>query len=550
MKKVQVWSGFVWTSFLLICLATNVLPETKDRSKVEERVGAKGYSIQPLKRVQGVIKSEAVKEGIPDIIANAGGIVTLFKIDYSGSPKAVIKAVGDTILPLITTGLSIIPGGTLIAGVVSGIWGALAPFFGGSGKSPMELMIEDLKDEMNRQIEEVRKEMDDKLSSVVHRAIRGAIKRNDYVCNKYAVLSKLFSEDLKDHKPINISLRMEMVADLNDCDDFLKDTAEAFVYPEFADILWVPSAITTLIRVAFLTEVANYGVLLDLDPDIIAMFWLELKRDITRHFKFASQGVQKRLEKVIGKKKKVDKFNFTAAEYEGCRMQAELLYFDRQIYPYGVPKQFQVYSDDLRLNMADFNVTESDEPHHIQAYYNDFDKPRNLGNNVLLNCMMGPARISRVPDTRMFLGVTFVPNKSYQLRLLYFQKNENLGIKDPYSLNGPIEKTSFVAEASGNVITLTAKSGMSHEESAQRFEIPTSYHVMSCDHKGECLSEGIAYSGNYVILNFMAINVETEDNLKGAIFIETKDEMSFQDTDDKLLFGIEIIVLPKMAKTI
>jgi len=328
-----------------------------------------------LPQVQKFAKTEEFKNGIPNAVGSLGGIGSLVKIDFKADPKQVIANVGNVIVPIISAGLCLIPGGALIAGIVSGVWSIVSALLGlGAGPSPMELAIDDIKKDIKelqalvRKVAgklpgTVRKEADAKLKSIFHQAFHGELQRNNYVCTKYSMISKDFMDDIKNNRMIDESRRIEIIASIHDCDNFLKDTSEAFVFDDFAEVLWVPAVFTTLMRTTFLAEISNYGASLKIDKPIIASFWMEIKADIKRHFEFALKGMKDRVHSVGLQG------DFHPSEYEACKLQTQILYTDREIYPYGVPKQFLIEKYEPEVRIADYNVTKNSGPLHLQIFH-------------------------------------------------------------------------------------------------------------------------------------------------------------------------------------
>lgn len=98
--------------------------------------------------------------------------------------------------------------------------------------------------------------------------------------------------------------------------------------------------ITAFVRITFLAKVTNYGDALRIDEPMIRLFRSELKADIKRQFEFTKNYFTKTSE-AFGVKNVPNKLKiFTQTEYAGCKMQAQLLYLDREMYPYGVQNSF------------------------------------------------------------------------------------------------------------------------------------------------------------------------------------------------------------------
>lgn len=201
------------------------------------------------------------------------------------------------------------------------------------------------------------------------------------------------------------SLRKAVVtAYLTDCDNFLKDSAEGFDYPEFADVLWIPALESTLTRLSLLTEAIYWGEELGLIPETIYKFHYETTLDVKRQLDRFRDAMAIARENM---KKTGRRYNFTEQEIDGCRMQAMLPYFDTSVYPKGMPKQTS--------NPNEFAVQKNTTGvYHAQYFYR---KENYKLQDTIMNCFMG----SLVTTTAKEISIEYFieKGKSYEVRLIY-----------------------------------------------------------------------------------------------------------------------------------
>lgn len=584
-----------WWSFVFI-LTTHFLPDGSTKAyEIQERV--QKFPVKTAGELSSFIRDQNMKRSVPDFIGKVGiGTAGVQKIDFKKPVKEVIADIGDVVVPLVSLGLSLIPGiGPIIGGAMSFVYGLFSPLLRGNQESPMQKMINSINKElenihrkfekMEEKIkEDLRKERNAQLSNIMNRAFHGEMSRNEYVCNKYARLSKLYVEDLKKNRTIDESLRIEMIAIMQDCDNFLKDTTEGFVHPEFADVLWLPSVITTLIRISFLTEVANYGVSLKIDEDSIFMFWQELKTDIKRHLTFFIDVVKQRVKTLHTRD------NLTSYEYEACKLQKQVIYFDRQIYPFGVPDQTVISKNDTEVRIADFNITAgNDDTRHIQVFYNvlkhrelrqpgepplhsvnswQMAEPKEIvipdHSSGILNCIMGPTMKTHMSYVRMTLRITYVPQKSYQVRVLYFirEGNTNYGVLGYVFYDRGLKKklVSVVDGKEGDSSILMRITDQDPSQSPERFDFKTAIYYMNCPisdpvdpnydswsteptKNGDCHMMGSAQIGRFVVETVLLFNVLSYEDAKSTIIVENANPKEM----DILIFGVELIVRPVIS---
>lgn len=562
-------------------VTSKISHQDRQQLQVEER-----FKLNP----SSLTKKIVTNDGFPDVVSGMGGIGSLISIDYSASPKEVIKEVGDALVPLISAGLSLIPGvGPIIGGVLTAVWSIFSPLIFGQKENPLMLMIKDIRkdmDDIKKHInelakkipEQMRKEMDDKMVSIIDRTVHGELSRNRYVCGKYSMVSKVFSDTLRANKTFSETQRIEMISLMHNCDNFLKDTAEAFVYPEYVTILWIPSAIATFMRVSFLTEVANYGYALKVDQPLIHLFLFELKNELKRHSEYYIRAVEARESGyyIVSNEFYIDKNPFNEYENQGCKIQHELLYLDRERYPHGVPQYLQIYGESGFLNLTDFNVTVNNESRHIQVFYNEVNKlffnPSLLG-QTLRNCFWGPAIMEavdiRIKGFELSFDVKYVTNRTYEIRVVYFVPQ----FSDVIPKGHPIEENEFsvypesnksatldfrnkkvtVYEESNNTLNITIENGLPSNDSAKRFVLKTAFRAVDCntdfgrtEYGGEvCRDQGKFFSGEFVVESVASFQVLSEKDSKGKIKISTPvfyDQLYFA-----FILGAEIVVLPVAA---
>lgn len=225
-----------------------------------------------------------------------------------------------------------------------------------------------------------------------------------YICDKYSAASRVFSKEIKQNRSVT-SLRRAVVGSyLTSCDNFLKDSAEGFDYPEFADALWIPALQSTLTRLSLLTEAIYWGEELGLIPEIIVNFHSETTRDVKRQldrFKDAMAIARDNMKKT-GKR-----HNFTEQEIDGCRMQAMLPYFDTSVYPKGMPKQTSDPNE-----FADEKNTAG--VYHAQYFYRNQDYRLE---DTIMNCFMGSLVTTTAKEVQMEYFME--KGKSYEVRLIY-----------------------------------------------------------------------------------------------------------------------------------
>lgn len=191
---------------------------------------------------------------------------------------------------------------------------------------------------------------------------------------------------------------------LNDCDNFLKDSAEGFDYPEFADVLWIPALQSTLTRLSLLTEAIYWGAELGLMPEMVISFHAETTRDVKRQLDRFSQAMAIARESM---KKSGKRYDFTEQEIDGCRMQAMLPYFDTSVYPKGMPKRT---SDPNEFAKQESTVG----VYHAQYFYRE-ENPEQK--NTLMNCFMGS--LVTTFSTEVSIEYFIEKGKSYEIRLIY-----------------------------------------------------------------------------------------------------------------------------------
>lgn len=184
----------------------------------------------------------------------------------------------------------------------------------------------------------------------------------------------------------------------------MKDTAEGFDYPEFADALWLPALQSTMTRLALLTEAIYWGEELGLIPEIVAMFHVETTRDVKRQFNRFRDAMAIARENM---KKTGKQYDFTEQEIDGCRMQAMLPYFDTSVYPKGMPKRTS--------DPNEFATQESTVGVYHMQYFHQAEsvEPR----DTLMNCFMGSLVTTFSNEVKMEYFIE--KGKSYEVRLIY-----------------------------------------------------------------------------------------------------------------------------------
>lgn len=201
------------------------------------------------------------------------------------------------------------------------------------------------------------------------------------------------------------SLRRAVVGTyLTDCDNFLKDSAEGFDYPEFADALWILALQSTLTRLALLTEAIYWGEELGLLPGIIVNFHSETTRDVKRQLDRFRDAMVIARENM---KRTGNRYNFTEQEVDACRMQAMLPYFDTSVYPKGMPKR----TSDPNEFAEQKNTT---GVYHVQYFHR---KKNYQSDETIMNCFMGSLVTTTATEVQMEYFME--KGKSYEVRLIY-----------------------------------------------------------------------------------------------------------------------------------
>lgn len=361
--------------------------------------------------------------------ASLGGIATLSAVNYTLSGGEVAWAVSQAVVPIIGAALALIPGvGPVVSGLFLGMWSLISPIFAPKTDNPMEKMIV----EMNAKIQQ---NMDNKLKDIIKRAIYGEIVRNNYICSKYSFISRYFSKQLESNTSLQAIDALKLMVYLDNCDNFLKDTAEAFVYDEYANVLWVPAAITTSTRLGFLTELIKYGHLLGMKRNVTAIYFQELEKDIKRQFQFYYKGMKLLLD-VARKGSYSAKTNYfadiTLTEKAACQLQSQFFYFDRKLYPYGIPKVLNNTDMFADIKMEDhYTPSRKFSEVHLQVFFNVTSSKypgKAIGTKAkfpaleFMNCFMGPMFLT-APST-FYFNFYRVPHSSFshEFRVIYFQK--------------------------------------------------------------------------------------------------------------------------------
>ncbi|XP_037025098.1 uncharacterized protein LOC119066637 [Bradysia coprophila] len=327
------------------------------------------------------------------------------------SELEIAKTIGDAVVPIITAGLNFIPVvGPLISGIFGGLWSAFSPLMEGGQQNadPVQALQYEMEVYINKSIQASESRMNDnmkgKFREVIAKSIYGKNNRDRYICDKYSEAARVFTQQIEKNKTVS-SLRRTVVGTyLNDCDNFLKDTAEGFDYPEFADALWIPALQSTLTRLALLAEAIYWGEELGMIPEIIYNFHGETTRDVKRQldrFKDAMVIARENMKKTN------KRYEFTEQEIDGCRMQAMLPYFDTSVYPKGMPKRTS--------NPNEFAKQENTTGvYHAQYFYRE-ENPRLQ--DTIMNCFMGSLVTTTSKEVEMEY---FIENgKSYEVRLIY-----------------------------------------------------------------------------------------------------------------------------------
>lgn len=225
-----------------------------------------------------------------------------------------------------------------------------------------------------------------------------------YICDKYSEASLAFTEDIEKNQSVSALRRTVVGTYLNDCDNFLKDSAEGFDYPEFADILWIPALQSTLTRLALLSEAIYWGPELGLIPEMITKFHAETTRDVKRQldrFRDAMAIARENMKK-FGKR-----YEFTQQEVDGCRMQAMLPYFDTSVYPKGMPKRTS-NPNEFAQQVNTVGV------YHAQYFYR---KENYQMEDTIMNCFMGSLVTTAAKEIEMQYFLE--KGMSYEVRLIY-----------------------------------------------------------------------------------------------------------------------------------
>lgn len=153
--------------------------------------------------------------------------------------------------------------------------------------------------------------------------------------------------------------------------------------------------------------------------------------------------------------------------------------------------------------------------------------------------------------------VTYVLNKTYQIRVLYFTQETY------YSRTNQEDKLTVLKEGSGNSdrfvrvmhnpkshIKITIESGKPNKDSLQRYSVKTAYPSMACyadDHRSKqdcnpetCNALGDGRMGTYVVENVVTHTAKSEDDSNAIIEVKSKKNLSV------VVLGVELIVLPLM----
>jgi len=324
----------------------------------------------------------------------------------------VAKTVGDAVVPIITTGMNFIPVvGPLISGIFGSLWTAFSPLMESKKEDPVQKLQRKMKDYIDQRIKDSEKRMSSTLKErfreVISKSITAKNNRDGYICDKYTEASRVFVNQMKENQSVSALQRTVVASYLDNCDNFLKDTAEGFDYPEFADSLWIPALQSTLVRLSLLAEAIYWGEELNLIPQIIIGFHYETTRDVKRQlnrFKDAMAIARKTIEETE------KRYDYSEQELDACRMQAMLPYLDTSVYPKGMPKRIH--------DKFQFDTEESVRgAYHVQYFFSTDTYQKQ---DTTMNCFMGSLNtITAGESGQVDINYYMENGKGYELRLIY-----------------------------------------------------------------------------------------------------------------------------------
>ncbi|XP_037025102.1 uncharacterized protein LOC119066639 [Bradysia coprophila] len=368
----------------------------------------------------GMDKAKSFKDFLKKQGKNLGGLYGGVKESYDVLSRyhedihtdlELAKTIGDAVVPIIAAGLNFIPvAGPIISGIFGGLWTALSPLMetDRQQKDPIQALQDEMVEYVNKRIKDAENRMNETMKGrfreIFAKSIYAKKTRDMYICDKYGEASRIFTQQIEEKQAVSALQRSVVSSYLNDCDNFLKDTAEGFDFPEFADVLWIPAVQSTLTRLALLTEAIYWGEELGMIPEIIYNFHYETTRDVKRQLDRFRDAMAIARESM---KKTNKRYEFTEQEIDGCRMQAMLPYFDTSVYPKGMPKRSSTWNDFAKQE----NTT---GVYHAQYFYRE-ENPRLQ--DTIMNCFMGSLITTTSKEVQMEY---FIENgKSYEVRLIY-----------------------------------------------------------------------------------------------------------------------------------
>jgi hypothetical protein len=325
--------------------------------------------------------------------------------NYEKNGMTTVKQVADMVLPLVFAALCIIPGGAVVAAVgnmAAAVFSVLWSTFGG------EVGEEDKRKEaelVNKIIDISQKVAKREVSTEVRKRINAAFQTSGYVCSKFSIgLSGWYNTTDQDRKK---EIGHNLVSEFNACDNFQKNIVTQLDNTGYPDMLLPLIAIMTSFFAPLARECVDHCISWSMQEAVVEKITKDSYKRIDSMINAFGRGL-------------INKHNngypdIYALEGEACMMQRSHLYYNKELYKYGVP-----WRNDLN------GTSPIDDQKHLQYFVLAGMHYKNQ-----LNCLMGPKYVLYNPsqwgghELNMKVGKT----GTYKIRALYYINPDNEDVK-------------------------------------------------------------------------------------------------------------------------